>query len=60
MAIAGPVSSIILGFIFFGLFKASESLAMANSVRGVLQYLSWINWILAGFNLVPAFPLVVA
>ena len=57
MAIAGPVSSIVLGFIFYFLYRLSYSYSTSYPVMAVLEYLGWINWVLAGFNLVPAFPL---
>jgi Zn-dependent protease/predicted transcriptional regulator len=55
MAIVGPLSSIVLGGVFFvaGSFVGSS----AVSVSAVLGYLAVINWVLAGFNLLPAFPL---
>jgi len=56
MAIAGPVSSVVLGLIFFMLRTVGRSI-WPVSVSGVFGYLAFINWILAGFNLLPAFPL---
>jgi CBS domain-containing protein len=56
MAIAGPISSVLLGIIFYVLRTAGKS-AWPLPVTGVLGYLAVINWILAGFNLLPAFPL---
>jgi Zn-dependent protease len=56
MAIAGPLSSIGLGFLFYGIVAAARG-AWPLSVLGVIAYLGWINWVLAGFNLIPAFPL---
>ena len=56
MAIAGPVSSVVLGILFYVLRSAGR-IAWPLSVTGVLGYLAFINWILAGFNLLPAFPL---
>ena len=55
MALAGPVSSIILGFIFYLIRAAAQ--AGPTEIIGVLGYLAWINWVLAIFNLIPAFPL---
>ncbi len=57
MAIAGPASSVLLGGVFYLLGKAGKNAGLPMSVNGVLAYLSWINIILAVFNLVPAFPL---
>jgi Zn-dependent protease/predicted transcriptional regulator len=57
MAIAGPVTSIILGLIFFVLAALVKQANVSVPVFGVLQYLGAINGILAAFNLVPAFPL---
>lgn len=56
MAIAGPIASIVLGGIFRGIQAGVADLWPA-AVVGVIGYLSWINWILAAFNLIPAFPL---
>jgi Zn-dependent protease len=57
MAIAGPISSGFLSFLFYQLHALSDTLALSVPVQGVLHYLGWINAILAIFNLVPAFPL---
>ncbi|MBN1103130.1 MAG: site-2 protease family protein [Deltaproteobacteria bacterium] len=57
MAAAGPVSSIILAFIFYLLFRASRAAGWPEAFYGVVHYLAWINGLLALFNLVPAFPL---
>ncbi len=55
MAIAGPLSSILLGLILFAVFTRFVDLPVP--VSGVIGYLAVINLILAGFNLLPAYPL---
>lgn len=57
MAIAGPISSIILGFVFYVLHVVVKAGGWSVAISGVIGYLAFINWILAGFNLLPAFPL---
>jgi Zn-dependent protease/CBS domain-containing protein len=57
MAAVGPLASLILAALFFGL---NFSLARADANPGLqllFYYLSFMNGILAIFNLVPAFPL---
>jgi Zn-dependent protease/CBS domain-containing protein len=57
MAIAGPLSSILIALIFYGIHAAGKQAGLAEPINGVVGYLGWINAILAGFNLLPAFPL---
>jgi Zn-dependent protease/predicted transcriptional regulator len=57
MAIAGPVTSIIIALIFLGLASWVRQAQISLPVYGVLQYLGAINGLLAAFNLLPAFPL---
>ncbi|MBN2105166.1 site-2 protease family protein [bacterium] len=57
MAVAGPVSSIVLGLLFFGIYYGLGRSLPSSAVSGVIRYLGMINLILAGFNLLPAFPL---
>jgi len=57
IAIVGPISSLLIALIFYGLFKAGEIGGLSNPINGVLGYLAMINAILGGFNLIPAFPL---
>jgi Zn-dependent protease len=57
MAIAGPIASILLGAGFYSSSVLGRGLAWPVPLTGVLLYLAWINWVLALFNLVPAFPL---
>ena len=57
MAIAGPISSIILGTGFYFVFLAVGQTGRYGPVRAVLHYLFFINFFLAGLNMLPAFPL---
>jgi Zn-dependent protease/CBS domain-containing protein len=56
MAIAGPIASIAIGFVFYLLRNIGEGIWRPEAL-GVVSYLAWINLVLAAFNLVPAFPL---
>jgi Zn-dependent protease/CBS domain-containing protein len=57
MAVAGPISSIVLSLGLFGIFYLGINVEWPKSVTGVINYLAFLNLILAGFNLLPAFPL---
>lgn len=57
MAIAGPASSIVLGLTFYLIMILGKGAGWSLPVTGVIGYLAFINWILAAFNLLPAFPL---
>ncbi|HEY9074704.1 MAG TPA: site-2 protease family protein, partial [Desulfobaccales bacterium] len=57
MALAGPVSSLFIGGVFYLLYLSGLKGDWALPVTGVLRYLAWINALLAAFNLLPAFPL---
>lgn len=56
MALVGPLTSLALGALFFGLFRLSGGVTSFN-VRFSLFYLAQINLILGLFNLLPAFPM---
>jgi Zn-dependent protease/predicted transcriptional regulator len=57
MAVVGPLSSVLLGVGFYFVHRAGEYTQWYAPTNGVIQYLAWLNFILAGFNLLPAFPL---
>ena len=57
MAIVGPLCSCLIGFLSFLLYTFGEKSGWPVTVNGVLNYLAWLNIILAIFNLIPAFPL---
>ncbi len=57
MAMAGPIASILLAVGFYGVVQVGTSYRMPIPVVGVATYLSFVNGLLAAFNLIPAFPL---
>ena len=57
MAVAGPLSSLLLAGVFSVADHLAQRLGWPVPVVGLLHYLSFINLILAVFNLVPAYPL---
>jgi len=57
MAIVGPLSSILIALVAYGVYAVGKAGGWAVPVVGVIEYLSMINGLLAAFNLVPAFPL---
>jgi Zn-dependent protease/predicted transcriptional regulator len=57
MAAAGPASSILIGAALYGAYYACRINQVPTPVTGLLGYLALMNFILAGFNLIPAFPL---
>ncbi len=57
MAAAGPAASIALGCFFLLVRAGGRAGGWPVPVIGVISYLAFINFILAGFNLLPAFPL---
>lgn len=59
LAIAGigPVASIVIGGIFGVIAWFGNQTGWSEAVVGSAVYLAWINLLLAGFNLLPGFPL---
>ncbi len=57
MAVAGPAASIVAGVVFLALAQRGPVTGWPAPAVQVIRYLGIINLVLAGFNLIPAFPL---
>ncbi len=57
MAIAGPLSSIFVSWGLRGILGLEAIRGWPEAVKGVIAYLAYLNLLLAGFNMIPAFPL---
>jgi Zn-dependent protease/CBS domain-containing protein len=57
MAVAGPISSIFIGLVFYGVSLLGRQNGWSEPIDAVVRYLAFINGLLAVFNLIPAFPL---
>ena len=57
MAIAGPLTSVFLAGVAWGIRHLNDAVAGPIEVTAIFFYLSWMNVVLAAFNIIPAFPL---
>src|SRR6185312_4915911 len=57
MAIVGPLSSLVLAALLYGAMQGGRAVGWPEPASGIVGYLSFINVLLAMFNMVPAFPL---
>lgn len=57
LTVVGPLCSLALAALFFGVEMGARAWGLAPPVVVVSSYLGWLNLILALFNLVPGFPL---
>ncbi|MFC2003346.1 site-2 protease family protein [Chloroflexota bacterium] len=55
VAIVGPVTSLVLAGLFWGLLRVVQT--PDSPLAAMLSYLALINALLAGFNILPGFPL---
>jgi Zn-dependent protease len=57
MAAAGPLSSLALAVILMVIWRFALASDLTLGIRATLRYASYINFMLAAFNMIPAFPM---
>jgi len=57
MALAGPLTSLLLGLIFWGITRLVGQVTEPNYVMAVVGFLAYMNLVLGIFNLLPGFPM---
>ncbi|MBL4852941.1 MAG: site-2 protease family protein [Robiginitomaculum sp.] len=57
IAAAGPFVNFLLGFLFLGLKGLAINLELGLPIVAVVGFLSYMNFLLAVINIIPAFPL---
>ena len=57
MAIAGPLASFAIAVVTYILYRVGSAAGWPVAFNGVVGYLSFINFALGVFNLIPAYPL---
>ena len=57
MTLAGPAVTLVLAAASFGIARLGEIAGWPAPVLAIFVYLTWINFVLLAFNLLPAFPL---
>jgi Zn-dependent protease/CBS domain-containing protein len=57
MALAGPLTSLVLALIFWGITRAFSTGGDTNYIMAVIAFLAYMNLVLGIFNLLPGFPM---